>query len=223
MNSASYADDYPEVYSDFPRPGMMSPPHSTTAIDYRSTLPLDPQLGYLPHATAYPRVDTLPPIWRYPQMQHLPSWQPPFYQPLLQPPALQQPTYSTGPMFQPPLRSPYQPLQWANTASSLLTAEQQLLYYSALTMPVDSTCPGLLELPSKLENESETTAGSTLPSHTLSLADTNRKFDEILGKRADQRTEEEKKFREDHLAARQSVHTRDAIDRDRRRQRKLIS
>jgi hypothetical protein len=218
MNSASYADDYPEVYSDFPQAGVMYPPHSAAAVDNHNTLPLDPQLVYLPHATVYPSVDSLPQIGRHPQLQHLPSWQPSFYQPLVQPPTLQQPTYSNGQMFRPPLRPPYQPLQWASAAPSLLTAEQQLLYYSALTMPVDSTCPGLLELPTKkLENESDTTAGSTLSTRTLSLADTNRKFDEILGKRADQRTEEEKKFREEYLAARQSVHARDATDRKRRR------
>ena len=90
-------------------------------------------------------------------------------------------------------------------------------------MPAESSCPGLLELPTRQKNESEATSGSTIPSLGLSLADTTRKLDEILGKRADQRTDEEKKFREDHLAARQSVHAMDATDRERRRQRKLLS
>jgi hypothetical protein len=93
------------------------------------------------------------------------------------------------------------------------------LYYSALPIPVDSTCPGLFELPRRLPSGSEATADSTLPSHTTSMADATRKLDEILGKRADQRTDEENRFREEHLASRQSVQVRDATDRKRRRLR----
>jgi hypothetical protein len=119
-------------------------------------------------------------------------------------------------MYPPPLQSPYQPHQWASAVASLPTADQ---YYSALQTPVEPSCPGLLELPTKQKNESEATAGSTIPSQGLSLADTTRKLDAILGKRADQRTEDENRFREEHLAARQSVHTRDAADRKRRRLR----
>jgi hypothetical protein len=139
------------------------------------------------------------------------------YQSYLQPPILQLPVYSIGHIYPPQYSSSFQSLYQPQP-----TAEQQLLQYTGFP-PVESSCPGLLELPTRQKNESEATAGSTLPLHGLSLADTTRKLDEILGKRADQRTDEEKKFREDHLAARQSVHAMDATDRERRRQRKLLS
>jgi hypothetical protein len=54
------------------------------------------------------------------------------------------------------------------------------------------------ELPTRQNNEYEVMFDPQPPfSHGLSLADATRKFDEIL-KRADQRTDEEKKFREDY-------------------------
>jgi hypothetical protein len=142
------------------------------------------------------------------------------YQSYVQQPIMQLPVYSMGHIYPPQYLPPFQSLYQAQPQP---TAEQQLLQYTEYPMPADYSCPGLFELPTKQKNESEATAGSTIPSQGLSLADTTRKLDEILGKRADQRTNEEKKFREDHLAARQSVHALDANDRERRRQRKLLS
>jgi hypothetical protein len=181
------------------------------AIDHHNAPPPEPQPVYLLQATAYPSVDGLPPTGRYPPTQQPQSRQLPFYQPFVQPPSVQLPMYSNigYTMYPPPSQSTYQPLQWASAVSSHPTADQ---YYSALSMPVDSAWLGPLGLPSRLGAESEATSRSTLPSHTPSLADTTRKLDAILGKRADQRTEEENRFREEHLAARQSVHTRDAAD-----------
>jgi hypothetical protein len=182
------------------------PPSSAGEFDYlRGTMP-PPE--YPLETAAYPVVGVLPSHGHYPGMQQ------PMYQSFLQPPILQLPVYSIGhiypPQYQPSYQSLYQPQP---------TAEQQLLQYAGLLTPVESSFPGLFELPTKQNKESEEAmAGSTQSLHSMSLADATRKFDEILGKRADQRTEEEKKFREEHLAARQSVHTRDAIDRKRRRQ-----
>jgi hypothetical protein len=181
------------------------PPSSAGEFDYlRGTMP---PLEYPLETAAYPVVGMLPSHGQYPGMQQ------PMYQSFLQPPILQFPVYSIGHIYPPQAYPPsfqslYQP-----------TADQQLLHYTDFPTSVDSSFPGLFELPTKQNNESEEAmAGSTPALHTMSLADATRKFDEILGKRADQRTEEEKKFREEHLAARQSVHTRDAIDRKRRRQ-----
>jgi hypothetical protein len=201
IRSEALASDYPGVYPDFQRP---PPAPSAAEIEYE----------YQIKAASYPLVSMMPSLGQYPGMQ------PSMYQPYLQPPILQLPVYSIGhiyptPQYSPSFQSLYQQPQ--------PTVEQQLLQYSEYPMPADSSCPGLLELPTKQKHESEATAGSTIPLQGLSLADTTRKLDEILGKRADQRTEEEKKFREDHLAARQSVHAMDATDRERRRQRKLLS
>jgi hypothetical protein len=245
--SEAYADDYPGAFPDFPPPEEKyppPPPASAGEVDYHRGE--RPPSDYPLEAAAYPVVGVLPSHGQYPGMQQ------PMYQSFLQPPILQLPVYSIGhiypPQYQPqyppqylPQYSPQYPPQYApqyvpqysaaqyeSLYQTQLAADQQLLQYTEVPTSVDSNCPGLLELPTKGKDESEAVAvavadDSTLPSHTMSLADTTRKLDEILGKRADQRTEEEKKFREDHLAARQSVHTRDAIDRDRRRQRKLIS
>jgi hypothetical protein len=142
------------------------------------------------------------------------------YQSYLQPPMLQLPVYSIGhiypPQYSPSFHSLYQPQPQP-------TAEQQLLHYTEYAMPAESSLPGLFELSTRQTNEYEATFGPQVPSHGLSLADATRKLDEILGKPSDQRTEEEKKFREDHLAARQNVHAMDATDRERRRQRKPLS
>jgi hypothetical protein len=208
-HSEAYVDDYPGAYPALQRPGGMyppPPPHpSAGEIEYlRSTMAPS---EYPLQTAAYPVAGMLPSLGQYPGMQ------PPMYQSYLQPPV---PVYSIGhiypPQYSPSFQSLYQPQP---------TAEQYLPQYTEYAMPVDVSCPGLLELSTKQKDESEATAGSSLDG--LSMADTNRKLDEILGKPADQRTEEEKKFREDHLAARQSVHARDATDRERRRQRKLLS
>jgi hypothetical protein len=205
MRSEAHAGDYRGAYPDFQRPGgicpLPPPPSADEIIDYyRSTMP-PPE--YPPQAAAYPLVGMLPPLGQYPGLQSF-----------LQPPILQLPVYSIGhiypPQYSPSLQSLYQ---------TQPTADQHLLQYTEFPMPVGSTYPGLFELSTKQNNEPDATLfGSTLRSHTPSLAEATRRFDEILGKRADQRTEEEKKFREEHLAARQSVHARDAIDRKRRRQ-----
>jgi hypothetical protein len=210
------ADDYSRAYPDFQRPeGMYLPPPAPSpgGIEYlRGTIPPS---EYQLKTASYPLVGMVPSIGQYPGMQ------PPMYQSYLQPPILQLPVYSIGHIYPPQYSSSFQSLYQQQQPQP--TAEQQHLMQYTGYPPVDSSCPGLLELPTRQKNESEAIAGSTLPSHGLSLADTTRKLDEILGKRADQRTEEEKKFREDHLAARQSVHAMDATDRERRRQRKLLS
>jgi hypothetical protein len=215
----------------------------TAAVDHHNIPPLEPQPVGLPEATVYPGVgqypptqqpqsrqppfrqpfvqqpsfqlpggDVLPPTGQYPSTQQPQSRQPPFYQPFIQQPSFQLPMYSNNNMYPP--QSTYQPMQWASAVSSLPTADQ---HYSALSMPTGSAWLGPSGLPSRLGAESETTSRSTLPSQTPSLADTSRKLDAILGKRADQRTEEENRFREEHLAARQIEHTRDAADLKRRR------
>jgi hypothetical protein len=181
-------------------------PLSTREIDYH-------QLTNSLQTTAYPLVGMLPSPGQYSGMQ------PPMYQSYLQPPILQWPVYSIGHMYPPQYSSSFQSLYHQPQAQP----EQHRLQYTEFPVPVDSTCPGLFELPTRQNNEYEAKFGPSLSSQGLSLADANRKFDEILGKRADQRTDEEKKFREDHLAARQSVHAMDATDRERRRQRKLLS
>jgi hypothetical protein len=202
IHSEAFVDAYPGAYPDLQRPGgMYLPPLSAREIDYQ-------RVANSLETAAYPVVGMLPSLGQYPGMQ------PSMYQSYLQPPSiLQLPVYSIGhiypPQYSPSFQSLYQPQP---------TAEQYLPQYTDYSMPVDTTCPGLLELPTKQNDDSEAMFGSPLPSHGLSLADATRKFDEILGKRADQRTEEEKKFREEHLKARQSVHTRDATDRKRRRQ-----
>jgi hypothetical protein len=230
--SEAYADDYYEAYSDFPPlEGKYPPPPLASGSEFDYHRGAMPPHEYPLETAAYPVVGVLPSHGQYPGMQQ------PMYQSFLQPPILQLPVYSIGHIYPPQYQPQYPPQylpqyatqyppQYATQYESLYqaTLDQQLLQYAEYATPVDSNCPGLLELPTKEIDESEAvTDDSTLPSQTMSLADTTRKLDEILGKRADQRTEEEKKFREDHLAARQSVHTRDAIDRDRRRQRKLIS
>jgi hypothetical protein len=224
---------------DVPAPGAAHvPPLSAREMDYhrvtnsmknatypatidRHNTPLpEPQSPYLPYATVDPSVDVLPPTGRYPPMQQPPSRyapmqqppsrQPPFYQPHVLPPSVQPPMFSNigYTLYPHPLQSTYQPQHWTSAAASLLTADQ---YYSALQIP---------PLESEIPNESEATAHSSLPSHAPpSLADTSRKLDAILGKRADQRTEDENRFREEHLAARKSVHARDAADCKRRRLR----
>jgi hypothetical protein len=188
------------------------------AIDRHNTPPPQPQPAYLPQATAYPSVDVLPPTGGYPPMQQPPSRQPPLYQPHVQPPSIQPPMYSNNgyTMYPPPSQSTYQPQHWASAVASLPTAEQ---YFSALQIPVESSWSGFPGLPRRQNNVSEATARSSPPLHGPSLADTTRKLDAILGKRADQRTEDENRFREEHLATRQNVHTRDAADRKRRRLR----
>jgi hypothetical protein len=213
MRIEAFADDYPGA-SVFQRPGGIYPIPAPPSIDeiidyYRGTMP-PPE--YPSQIAAYPLVGILPPLGQYPGLQSF------LQPPILQPPILQLPVYSIGhiypPQYSPLLQSLYQPQQ---------TADQHLLQYTEFPMALDSSCPGLLELPTKQNNESEATAASTIPSNTMSMAETTRKLDEILGKRAEERTEEEKKFREEHLAARQSVHARDATDRERRRQRNPIS
>jgi hypothetical protein len=216
-SEVAYADDYyPGAYPDFPpREGTYPPPSPPFAgeFDYHRSVIPPPQ--YPLDTAAYSVLGVLPPHGQYPGMQ------PPMYQSYVQPPILQLPVYSIGHIYPPQYPPQYLP-SFQSLYQPQPTVEQQLLHYTELPTPVDSTCPGLLELATKQNDESEAGASSTLPSHTLSLADTTRKLDQILGKRADQRTEEEKEFREYHLAARQSVYTRDAIDRDRRRQRKLL-
>jgi hypothetical protein len=209
IHSGAYADDYPGAYPDFHRLGGIypppPPPPSVSAIDYlRGTMP-PPE--FPSQTAAYNAVvGMLSPLGQYPGIQ------PPSYQSFLQPPILQLPVYSIGhifpPQYSPSFQSLYQPQP---------TADQQLLPYTEFPLAVDSSYPGLFELPMKQNNESEATAGSALPSNTMSMAETTRKFDEILGKRADQRTEEENRFREEHLIARQIEHTRDAADLKRRR------
>jgi hypothetical protein len=204
IHSKTFADDYPGAYPDFQRPGgVYIPPLSAREIDYHQIT------NSLQTAASYPLVGMLPSLGQYP------GTQPPIYPSYLQPPILQLPVYSIGHIYQPPYSPSFQSLYQPQPQP---TAEQQLLQYIEYSMPADSSCPGLFELPTRQNNEYETMFGPQLPSHGLSLADATRKFDEILGKRADQRTDEEKKFREDHLAARQSVHVRDATDRKRRRQ-----
>jgi hypothetical protein len=213
------ADDFSRAYTAFQRPeGMYLPPPAPSpgGIEYlRGTMPPS---EYQLKTSSYPLVGMVPSLGhQYPGMH-----QSPMYQSYLQPPILQLPVYSIGHIYPPQYSSSYQSLYQQPQPQP--TAEQQHLMQYTGYPPMDSSCPGLLELPTRQKNDSEATAGSTsLPSHGLSLADTTRKLDEILGKRADQRTEEEKKFREDHLAARQSVHAMDATDRERRRQRKLLS
>jgi hypothetical protein len=160
--------------------------------------------------------DALPPTGQYPPTQQPQSRQPPFYQPFVQQPSFQLPMYNNigYTMYPPPLQSTYQSMQWASAVSSFPTVDQ---HYSTLSMPVDSAWLGPLGLQSRIGAESDTTSRSTPSSHTPSLADTSRKLDAILGKRADQRTEEENRFREEHLAARQIEHARDAADLKRRR------
>jgi hypothetical protein len=202
-HSEAFADDHPGAYPDFQRLGeIYIPLPSAREIDYH-------QLTNSLQTASYPLASMLPSFGQYPGMQ------PSMYQSYLQPPMLQLPVYSIGhiypPQYPPSFQSLYQP-------QAQPTAEQQLLHYTEYAMPAESSLPGLFELSTRQTNEYEATFGPQVPSHGLSLADATRKFDEILGKRADQRTDEEKKFREDHLAARESVHVRDASDRKRRRQ-----
>lgn len=211
LDSEAFARDYAGAHPGYQQPGVAYPPPpspSTGEGEYlRGTMP---HMEYPEKTASHPLVGMIPSLGQYPGMQ------PPMFQSYMQPTII--PLYSIRHVYQPQYASSFQSLYQPQP-----TADQHLSQYTEFPYPVDSSCPGLLQLPTKPNNESEATAGSTLPLYSLSMADKNRKLDEILGKRADQRTEEEKKFREDHLAARQSVHAMDASDRERRRQRKLSS
>jgi hypothetical protein len=116
--------------------------------------------------------------------------------------------------------SHYPPERLTSAASQLQSAAgHQLLQYTAPSMPSYSDFPGLFELtPSGQPGGAQYDEYEDAPSDIPSLADTTRKLDDILGKRPQDRTEEEIKFRDEHLAARGRRHETDAMHRERRRQ-----
>jgi hypothetical protein len=233
MSSAT--DDYPSGYPSFPLANMLYPQPPVVGVDYYgSTLNPESRSVYLPHATSYPVVGVLPSLVQYsPAMQHPLSQHPhSLHQPPSNPPLIELPIYSLGQIYQPkyppelppqylaPLQSQlhYPPERLASAASQLQSAAgHQLLQYTLPSMSAYSNGTGHFELPSWQPGSALHDEYEDAPSDIPSLADTTRKLDEILGKRPEHRTEEENKFREDHLAARGRMHETDAMHRKRRR------